>query len=1063
MSKKLCRLVEVKKTGGRKRLPLFLMLFSSFYFSSFLVNAENENPAPMIQQQVGNNVTGTVTDSKGEPIIGASVRVVGSKAGTITDMDGVFKLKVPEGGKITISYVGYDAQTVTPKNGKVKVILAENTAMLKDVQVVAYGVQKKATVTGAISGVKGEELTKTPVASVTNVLAGQISGISSIQSTGEPGADAATLYVRGRGSFNGSSPLIQVDGVTRDGSVFNQLDPNEIESITVLKDASATAVFGVEGANGVILVTTKRGKEGKAKISFSTVESVLMPTSPIKMANSYEYATFYNQVNRGDGANPTFSDEIIQKFKDHSDPIRFPDTDWVSYVLKKATLQTQQNVNITGGTKTVRYFVSAGMYTQGGLFKQFDLPYDLTYQYQRFNYRANIDIDVTKSTLLSINLGGRVDNSHKPYTGQGSSGMMKSIVAATPFSSPGLVDGKLVQTTIDYDDLKLPFTGGTGFAYYGGGFMSTSTNNLSADLALKQKLDFITKGLSFNVKGSYNSDFNVYKYASASVATYTPVLQSDGTIKYKKAGENTQLKYDKEGTGKGRNWYAEASLNYARDFGLHHVTALLMYNQRKIYYPSEYSDIPRGLVGMVGRVTYDWNNRYMIEYNMGYNGSENFAPEKRFGFFPAGSAGWTVSEEKFWKPLKSVVSYFKLRASFGLVGNDYVAKRFMYMADPYVVNNSTDVNRSGYGYNFGINNTSLVSKGAYESSKNNADVTWEKAFKQDYGVDAKFFNDRLNVSFDYYKETRNDLLVSDATAPSILGFSLPQANLGKMKSWGWELSLGWNDKIGKDFRYWLNLNLSYNQNEVIERKETPQIYEYQYQKGRRLGARSLYQFWKYYYEGCEADYEKEFGQPFPTQLQTVQPGDPVYVDLNGDGKIDNTDMSRDVGKYTDDPEYTFGLNMGFSWKNWDVTMQWTGAWHVSRLISGVFVEAFKSAQGYEGGLLKYIYDNAWTPENPSQDAIYPRPTFTNTSQNYASSSLYEKNSSYVRLKSLNIAYNFNFPFMRKIKLNQLQLGFSGYNLFTITKYIWSDPEGTASSSPNYPLTRSFALSLKVGF
>ena len=636
---------------------------------------------------------------------------------------------------------------------------------------------------------------------------------------------------------------------------------------------------------------------------------------------------------------------------------------------------------------------------------------------------------------------------------------------STPFSSPGFVDGKLVNTTKDYNDLRLPFTGGSGMSYYGGGFMKTSNNTLNADLQLKQKLDFITKGLSFHIKGSYNSGFTSYTQASASVATYTPVLQEDGSIAYKKAGQNSQLKYEDRDPGKSRNWYMEAALNYARNFGNHHVTGLVLYNQSKTYYPSTFSDIPQGYVGIVGRATYDWKNRYLAEINVGYNGSENFAPGKRFGTFPAGSFGWIVSEEKFWEPIKSVVNFLKFRYTIGLVGNDKIGgSRFMYMSDPYDVNNSSLINRDGHGFIFGINN-STASPGAYESSKNNADVTWEKALKTNYGVDVNFLDDRLRTSFDYYHEDRKDILLSDGTAPSVLGFAVPMANLGKMRSWGWEITLKWNDMIGKDFRYNVGLNLMYNQNRVVDRKEAPMNEEYMYQKGRRLGSRSQYLFFEYYNEDTTPiRYQEVYGVDMPKQLtDKLKNGDCVYVDLSGDGKIDANDASRDYG-FTDDPEYMAGLNLGFSWKGFDFSMQWTAAWNVSRSISSVFRQPFTDRTDTDqGGLLVYMLDNTWTNDNPNPNAKYPRATIDNKTNNYAGSTLWEQDAKYIRLKNLQLAYNFNLPFMKKLKLNMMQLAFSGYNLLTFTPYIWGDPESRASNSPSYPLTKTYSLSLKLGF
>lgn len=1014
-----------------------------------------ENASVLSIQQQRTKVSGTVVDAKGEPIIGASIRVRGSKTGVITDLDGKFLINVPLGSTLTISYVGYDTQNVTVRKTNLRIVLEDNSTMLNDVQVIAYGVQKKVTVTGAISGVNGEELLKTPTGSITNMLSGQLPGLSSVQYSGEPGADAATILVRGKATFGDSSPLVQVDGVERD---FNDIDPNEIESLTVLKDASATAVFGIRGANGVILITTKRGKEGKAHISFSTSASVVMPNKMIKLANAYEYASYYNQMLKNDNAKSVpFSDAILQKFKDHSDPIRFPDTDWIDYAFKSAAWQTQHNVNISGGMERFKYFVSVGAFTQEGLFKQLALPYDFNFNYKRFNYRANLDFKATKTTTISLNLGGRTDTKNKPISGEDNNQLFRRLYGATPFSSPGIINGKYILTSTDYEDYPLPFTGASGLgSYYGKGYMSTNNNVLTIDLMLNQRLDMITKGLSFKVKGSYNSSYSVLKSRGASVATYNPVLQEDGTIEYRKLSEDSQLGYG-ESSGKGRNWYFEGSFNYNRDFGDHHVSALLLYNQSKEYYPSSYSDIPHGYVGLVGRVTYDWKNKYLADFNIGYNGSENYAPERRYGIFPAGSLGWIISEEKFWQPLKSVISFFKVRASIGKVGNDRTSgDRFLYTPDPY---------KLGGGYNFGTN-TGSNKPGAYEGSKHNPFVSWETAVKQDYGVEMNFLNDRLKVIYDYYMEHRQDIMLHDRTAPGILGFTLPYANMGKVDSWGHEISIKWGDKIGKNLRYWIEPNLSYNQNKIVDMREAPQNYAYMMETGHRIGARSIMKFWRFYDEQSAALYQQQFGMPFPKHLtdsdgnELLEYGDASYVDLNGDGVIDANDYSRELG-YTDDPEFIVGLNMGFKWKSWTVTMQWTGAWNVSRMLD----ETFRQPLGDTNtkGLLKYQYEHTWTPENPSQDSQYPRATSTHAANNYAASTLYEVDAKYLRLKSLHIAYNFDFPFMRKIKMNTCTLAFSGYNLFTLTPFKWGDPESRTSSRPSYPLTRTFSLSLKVGF
>ncbi len=1096
----------------KKSVLPFALVCSALMLSPYVggqAHAEVQN----VQQAKA--VKGTVVDETGEPVIGATVLVVGGSAsqGTITDMDGNFSINVKLGQKLKITYIGYDESIVAAKEGMKVQMKTSGAVSLNTVEVVAYGVQKKVTMTGAISSVKSEDLVRTSVGSVNNVLGGQLSGVTTVQYSGEPGDDAAEIFVRGKATWGDSQPLIQVDGVER---TMADIDPNEIESVTVLKDASATAVFGVRGANGVVLITTKRGSQGKAKISVSTSWTALSPTKMVEQASSLEYANFYNQMSENDywqTANlavangkyasleaymaekpfsKSFSDAIIQKFATGSDPIRFPNTRWADYIMKDVTLQQQHNLNISGGTDRVKYFISTGYYSQDGLFKEFGANYDFGYQYHRFNYRSNLDLKATKTTTLSFNVAGNVSNADKPYTGSGAAGLIKQIYYATPFSSPGIIDNKLVYCTTDYTDgLKLPFVGGDGMGYYGKGFMQTNINKIQMDLVLDQKLDFITKGLSFKAKGSYNSAYTISKQGNCQVATYNPLVQydeqgnviynADGTpyIVYRQNGNDTDPSYSAS-QGKARDWYLEGSFNYSRIFGKHTVNALMLYNQSKQYYYSNisYPDVPRSYVGLVGRVTYDYANRYMAEFNIGYNGSENFAPGRRFGTFPAGSIGWIISEEKFWKPISKIASFFKLRASWGLVGNDKTLDkiRFMYLADPYITGSYGLVNNMSnwadtYGYLFGnaqsgtVQGTSSIA-GAYESIKNNPDIGWEKAFKQDYGFDLYFFGDRFKTTFDYYREHRTDILVRDATVPSSIGFTMPYTNAGETKAWGWELSLGYNDKIGKNFRFWGKLNLSYNQNEIIEMKEEPQKNDYMLAKGHRIGARSMYKFWKYYEgEQTKAEYEQTFGTPFPQQrITNLQPGDCVYVDLDGDGKIDPNDMTCDNG-YTDDPEYMAGLTLGFNYKRLTFNMQLTGAWNVSRYITDVFRQPFYcSSNTTQGGLLSYHVNNTWTPGvYESQDALYPRATWANAEQNYENSDLWEKDAKYLRLKTVSLSYDFINPTFKKIGMNKCEVTLSGYNLLTFTPYKWGDPETRASNAPSYPLQRTYTISLNVGF
>lgn len=1013
-------------------------------------NIQTTTPTEGITQQK-REIKGKVTDKDGAGIPGASVLIKGTTTGTITDSEGNFSLILPADAKaLVFSFVGMK-RTEVPIGNKsfINVMMKEESVGLGEVVAIAYGKQSKMTITGAVSSVSGDDLLKTPTGSLSNALSGAITGLSSVQYSGEPGADDAEIFIRGVTTLNSSAPLIEVDGVERE---FSQIDPNEIASITVLKDASATAVFGVRGANGVILITTKRGKEGKAKISFSTSAGIQSPTKQLKFANSYQYATFYNEAQANDGVDPSsfkFQPNVLDAFRTHSDPITYPDMDWMNYLLKKGALQTQHNINISGGVEKLRYFVSLGAYTQEGLFKTFDAGYNFNFNYKRYNYRANLDFDMTKSTTLSLNLGGRVEDKNTPISNEDQNQLFRQLYWATPFGGAGIIDGKRVVTNADY----VPAPGVDGlYPYYGKGYNSKSTNVLNVDLILKQKLDFVTKGLLFKVKGSYNSSYSHTKSRSTTLPYYTPVITDSGSVEYMKSGDDGELGYG-ENFGKGRNWYAEASLNYQRKFGNHNVSALALYTQSKTYYPKQYTDIPSGYVGMVGRLTYDYKTRYMAEFNMGYNGSENFAPDRRYGFFPAGSVGWVISEENFMKNIKHVINYMKLRASYGIVGNDKyyvgdVQQRFMYIPDSYAL---------GGGYNFGTN-VGSNQPGAYESKKSNHNVTWEKAYKQNYGVDLTFFKQRLNMSVDVFKEHRKDILIQSGRMPGILGVSLPVVNMGVVDSHGYELSLKWSDKLNDNFRYWLNGNLSFARNKVIEMGEVTPNYPYMSQTGRPVGSHIIYKFWGFYDDKANALYKAQFGEDIPEQSGGLEPGDVVYVDLNHDGVINSDDVTQ--AGYTDNPEYVLGFNGGFQWKNFDFSMQLTGATHVSRLLQETFREPLGDTNAK--GLLLYQYEQRWTPETAST-AKLPRATLAHKANNYKSSDLFLADASYLRLKNIEIGYNLHLPILKKAGVQKCRFYVNGYNVATLTGFKWGDPESRTSSRPSYPLTKVYNLGLKVDF
>lgn len=993
------------------------------------------------------SVKGNVRDQSGEPMAGVNVIVEGTTIGTMTDSNGNFTLNVPSTSiKIKFSYIGYEDQIVLIKNNRnLNITLNENSEMLDEVQIIGYGTQKKITVTGAVSSVGTKDILKSPVPNVAQALTGKVPGLSTIQYSGQPGADDPAIFVRGIGSLDAkrAAPLVMVDGVERS---FFRLDPNEIENITVLKDASATAVFGVRGANGVILVTTKRGEEGKAQISVSTSASLQKPIRLYEYANSYDYAVAFNEKLTNDGASPVFGEKILDAFKNHTDPLLYPDMDWMELILKPTSFQSQHNLSISGGTDRVRYFTSVGILTQNGLFRSFDAGYNSNFTYNRYNYRANLDIDVTRSTLLKINLGGRLEDTKEPNT---KSNLFTFLTRVTPFGGAGLYDGKWIHTSPDnigWDKGALenadPFE-----CFFGKGYNQRIYNEINLDLSLQQKLDFLTKGLSLNIKGSYNSGYTHRKNRYKEIPYYTAHRDPEtNELFFRKFREESQL-YFEESTDRGRNWYLEGSLNYDRKFGKHQVGALILYNQWRDQYPDpaqfDYVSIPRGYVGLVGRATYNFDNRYMVDFNVGYNGSENFAPGHRYGIFPAFSAGWILSEEKFMKN-QSFINYLKIRGSYGIVGNDLMntKSRFFYLPDAY--------NPYGTSYNFGVD-VSGNRDGATELQMGNPLVSWEKARKQNYGLDFSILDEHLSGSFDYFIEKRHDILTTRNTAPNFIAITMPVVNIGKVDNKGFELVLKWNHSIG-DFKYWINGNLSYAKNKIVYKDEIPHKYPWLYETGQSVG-----QPFGFIFDGFVTEADLESGK-LPDHKLDLKPGDAKYKDLNGDNIIDDNDQCP-IGNPIY-PQLTAGITAGFEYKGFDFSMLWAGSGKVSRFISAGLRVPFG---GGNYGLLQYMIDDHWTPET-AETAKTPRFSGAANANNYTrNSTLWLKDASYIRLKNVQIGYTFKGEWMKKIHLKNMRIYASGENLLTFDHLKIADPEATDDKQFQYPLQMIFNIGLNLNF
>ena len=1035
-----------------------------------------------------------VDDRTSEPLVGATVKVKGSTIGTITDIDGNFALDIPDNISpivFEVSYMGYASKEAAPaKTTGFTIRLAEDSQTLEEVQIIAYGKQSKMSVTAAISSIDTKELLKSPSGSVANALSGAVTGLSSIQPSGQPGAENPSIYIRGTGSLSDelSKPLILVDGVERS---FFQMDSHEIESITVLKDAASTAVFGVRGANGVVLVTTRRGVSGKPVISLNSSFGLTQALRNLKGVDSYTYATLYNEAQLSDNPSLTesqlgFSPFVIDMFRTNEDPIMFPNVDWNDYLFKNLAWQTQHNLTLSGGGERFRYFVSLGYLLQDGMLKQLGESYDPNYQYKRFNYRSNVDIDITKSTLLKVNIGGHVGAKREPRTDE----LWRKVLWSTPFSSPGIVDGKLISNIYSNRYISIGERSCPLDYYYNYGYNVDTDNVLNLDLALEQKLDFITPGLSMNIKGAYNTNYNVKasRTPSGADSMCTPIYlgsietpgmdfwdpRFDRTIVYQTdgvSGLHEQMSYGEE-VGRGRNWYGEFSLNYSRSFGDHDVSALFLYNQSKKYYPETkidgkvfYMDIPTAYVGYVGRMTYAYKKRYMVDLNAGYNGSENFAPDKRFGFFPAVSAGWILSEEKFMKKQK-VIDFLKLRASYGIVGNDKMENaRFLYMAGAWSGYNT--VAKGQGSWQFGKDGGTGLLPDAKENTMGNPDVTWEKVAKQNYGIDLKMFDSRLSLTADVFFEKRKDILSTRNTLPAITDINLPKINLGKVNNHGYELSLGWNDRAGK-VDYWLKANVSYAKNKIIYMDEVVPNEPYMAETGRSTGLTYGYIFDRFLQkDGFDADgnlKKDENGRQILPQmaLGTPRPGDALFKDLNGDGVINGDDKTR-FG-YAERPDYVFGFLGGLKWKNFEFSMQWTAAMNASRILDGEYRNAFGSTNSRM--LLKFLADGRWTEENPN--SRFPRLTFMNKSHYLQTSDLWLMNGSYLRLKTAEISYTLpQKDFLKKVGIESVRFYCNGYNLLTLfsdLNDIDIDPEGvTDGGNNNYPNIRIYNFGVNISF
>lgn len=1031
MKKKIHQLV------GAFSLICFLAIPShSIYASDFYAGAQQDE-----ENASEKNLRGKVVEKEtNEPLIGASVWLKDTSVGCITDADGNFSLSVPAGRTtvIVVSYIGYEKteKEVGASVNDLTIELEQGTTTLEDVQIVGYGTQRKESVIGSIETVRPLEL-KMPTASISTGLIGKLGGIVSVQRSGEPGA-SSNFWIRGISTFGANgNPLVLVDGVERS---LDLVEAEDIESFSILKDATATAIYGVRGANGVILITTKRGEEGKPRVSVKVESGVLQLTKVPEMANSVELAQMYNELKGYD----YYSADEIEKYATLYDPDLYPNVDWLKTIFKDYTYNQRVTANISGGGAIARYFISGSFYHEDGILRTDGNTYAGNPSYKRYNFRSNLDINLSPSTVLSLTLGAALEQ--KRSSSEDLDNIWFYAFKITPNAFPirysnGYYSGKKEQ--------KNPY-----YLVTRAGYNKSWKSILNSVISLKQDLSkLVTPGLDLSLKFSFDTDnYNNAKYTQQDDIYYTLGRDEVGNLMFGEPEiQKQQVGYSHSSTGSNAT-YLEASLNYNRTFGQHQVGALMLYNQR-VYNQTANSSInslPYKNQGLAGRLTYDYDSRYFIEGNFGYNGSENFAKGNRVGFFPSVALGWYVSNESFFTPVKNVISKLKLKASIGQVGNDKInGTRFVYLGT--VTNTDAYV----YGENYS------TWRGQREDEIANLNVSWEVSTKKNIGFELGLFN-KLEIHADWYADKRDKIFVRNNGVPAFVGIStLPWDNIGKVKSWGFDGSAEYNHQI-RDLMISARATFTYASNKILEYNGSNNRYSYQNQKGQKM-----YQQRGYISSGLfESDEEIKRS---PTQFSesihsSLRPGDIKYRDINGDGVIDSFDEVP-IG-YSDIPEITYGFGASLNWRGIDLSFFFQGVGRVTAFESGETLAPFTDSNMLENGFNKDVIKNHWSLENPDPNARYPRLSDVaySINNNYKQSTFWQRDASYLRLKNIELGYTFPKRWTNRLGLSSLRLYVSGVNLWTWAKDLHLyDPELGSTDGQKYPLNRIYNFGLNVNF
>lgn len=999
-------------------------------------------------------VSGTVIDENEEPLVGVTVMEAGTGNGTVTDLDGNFYLNVKsKDSQLKMSYLGYEPYEVkVGKKINFAVQMTPQLGELDEVVVVGYGKQVKASVVGSINTIEPEQLRVGHTANIQDNLAGQLAGVIAYKPSGEPGYDQSEFWIRGISSFAGNTtPLVLIDGVERS---LNDLDAAEIESFSILKDAAASAVYGVRGANGVILVNTKRGKIGAPTVSFRFEQAFRQPTSLPEFANATEYMALHNKLAAEKGLiNLPFDPDYIHKTAIGYDPELYADVDWIDTILKDNSTSSRANLTVSGGSDFLRYSMTASWYSENGIMnRDKSLPYDTSTKNNKYNVRANIDMNVTKTTLLRFNVGGYIQRVRKQN--ESTYEVYNKAFQTPPYVHPPVYSNGAIPRINNSDNPWAMLTQR--------GYTNCNHSMLEALVSVEQDLKMLLPGLK--VRGLFSFDnYNSIGTTRGRIPTYyAPANGRDeeGNLVLGQP-QNTDgtdyLSHSKYVNDYGyQRTYFEASINYDQVFNSkHRVGAMFLYNMTN---NDTYDIQPYRHQGIAGRFSYTFDSRYVAEFNFGYNGSENFAKGKRYGFFPSGAIGWIISNEKFFEQLSPTITKLKLRASVGKVGNDQIGsgRRFAYI---------TTVNANAGGYSFGTTNNYSAGAGITEGEIGVSNLTWETVTKYNLGLELGLLS-ALDFQIDVFKEHRTNIFMQRNTIPTQIGFAtMPYANYGKVDNHGLEFSLDFHKGITKDFMIGLRANFTYARNKIIECDEPESV------KGthRSRTGRSIGELWGYQADGLysaedfNADGTLVAGLPTPElSANPVRPGDIKYVDRNNDGVINSKDEGYIGGVTTPRIIYGFGGNMIYKHLDFSFFFQGTGDSYRGLAVTGSNFLIPGSGQGIKGNIFSN-YTDAWTEENPSQDVFWPRLTYGENSHNQQGSTFFKKDISFLRLKTVELGFTLPQKWSRAYGSSQTRFYVSGNDLFRFSKFKLWDPELNTGNGMIYPLQRSVMFGFDLKF